>query len=200
MVSDFPTEYSHRSDDELLHLATQRHSLTTDAAAALDAELRRRNLTESDRVELQKFVNRQERREFRGRRRRIFGKRQFSWLELLSAFVAMAVIAGAYFALPKRYHLKADWEEAAVCVVIASVMVTVGWRSLWRNIAFWMAVILSSAIQLAVVHAWVQREGGLSRGAGKLGTLLGFVLFAVIYGCIRLLRRNFYGEGSSESR
>jgi hypothetical protein len=34
-------------DDELLHLATQRHYLKTEAAAALDAELRRRNLTES---------------------------------------------------------------------------------------------------------------------------------------------------------
>ena len=68
MLTDFSTEYSVRSDDELLHLATQRHSLTTEAAAALDAELRRRNLTESDRVEHQKFENRQGRRESKGRR------------------------------------------------------------------------------------------------------------------------------------
>lgn len=198
MLTDFSTEYSQRSDDELLHLATQRHSLTTEAVAALDAELRRRNLTESDRVEHQKFAKRQERREFRGRRRKIFGKRQFSWRELLSAFGAMAVIGCAYFVLPKRFHLKPDWEEAALCVMIASVMVTVGWRSLWREIGFWMALILSAAIQLAVVHAWTQRAGELSRGAGKLGTFLGFVLFVAIYGCIRLLRRNFYGERSSE--
>ena len=195
MLTDFSTEYSQRSDDELLHLATQRHSLTTEAAAALDAELRRRNLTESDRVEHQKFQKRQERHEFRGRHRKLFGKRQFSWLELLSAFVAMAVIACAYLALPNRYHLGPDWEEAAVCVTIASVIVTVGWRSLWRDIAFWMALVLSAAIQLAVVHAWVQRAGEMSRGAGKLGTLLGLVLFVAIYGCTRLLRRNFYGEG-----
>ncbi len=200
MLTDFSTEYSQRSDDELLHLATQRHSLTTEAAAALDAELRWRNLAESDRVEHQKFEKRQERREFKSRRPKIFGKRQFSWLELLAAFVAMAAIACAYIALPKRYHLKPDWEEAAVCVMIASVIVTVGWRSLWRDIAFWMALILSSAIQLAAVHAWAQRAGELSRGAGKLGTFLGFVLFVAIYGGIRLLRRNFYGEESSESR
>jgi len=200
MLADFSTEYSQRSDDELLHLATQRQSLTTEAATALDAELRRRNLTESDRVEHQKFEKRQERREFRGRRRKIFGKRQFSWLELLSAFGAMGVIAWAYFSLPKQYHLKPDWEEAAVCVVIASVFVIVGWRSLWRNITFWITLILSASIQLAVVHAWVQREGGLSRGAGKLATLFGFVLFFAIYGGVRLLRRNFYGEESSESR
>ena len=199
MLADFSTEYSQRSDDELLQLATERHSLTTEAAAALDTELRRRSLTESDRVEHQKFVKRQERREFRSRHRKVFGKRQFSWLELLSAFAAMGVIGCGYFALPKRYHLKPDWEEAAVCVTIASVTVTVGWRSLWRDIAFWMALILSSAIQLAVVHAWVQRAGGLSRSTGKLATLLGFVLFFAIYGCIWLLRRNFYGDGSSES-
>src|SRR5215469_14639159 len=131
MLADFSTEYRQRSDDELLELATQRHSLAIEAAAALDAELRRRNLTESDRVEHQKFVKRQEWQEFRGRRRRkIFGKRQFSWLELLSAFVAVGVIGGAYFALPKRYHLTPDWEEAAVCVMIASVVLLVGWRSL----------------------------------------------------------------------
>ena len=112
----------------------------------------------------------------------------------------MGGIAWAYFALPKRYHLKPDWEEAAVCVMIASVIVTVGWRSLWRDIAFWVALILSSAIQLTVAHAWVQRAGELSRGTGKLATLLGFVLFVAVYGCVKLLRRNFYGEGSSESR
>jgi hypothetical protein len=199
MLTDFSTEYSQRSDDELLHLATQRHALTKEAEAALDSELRRRNLTESDRVEHQKFAKRQERREHKGRRRKIFGKRQFSWLELLSEFVAMGVIVWAYFALPKRYHLNPDWEEAAVSVMIASVFVIIGWRSLWRDIAFWMALIFSSTIQLAVVHTWVQRAGGLSRGVGKLATLLGFVLFFAIFGCIKLLRRDFFGEGSSRS-
>ena len=104
MPIDFSTEYSQRGDEELLHLATQRHSLTTEAVAALDAELSRRNLTESDRVEHQKFEKRQERREFRGRRCKLFGKRQFSRRELLSAFGAMAVIACAYFVLPISFE------------------------------------------------------------------------------------------------
>lgn len=59
MPIDLTTEYSQRSDDELLQLATQRHSLTTEAVAALDAELHRRNLTDSDRVEHQRFVKQQ---------------------------------------------------------------------------------------------------------------------------------------------
>jgi hypothetical protein len=199
MLTNFSTEYAQRSDDELSALATQRHSLTQEAVTALDAELRRRNLTESDRVEHQKFVKHQERREYRGHCSKIFGKRQFSWRELLSGFVALGVIAWAYFSLPKPYRLKPDWEEAAVCVVIVSVFVIVGWRSLWGYITFWIALILSASIQLAVVHAWVQRTGRLTRSAGKLATLFGFVLFFAIYGCFRLLRRSFYGEGSTES-
>ncbi len=62
MPNEFTTEYSERSDDELLHLASERHYLTTEAVAALDAELRRRNLTESDRIDHQRFVKRQEQR------------------------------------------------------------------------------------------------------------------------------------------
>jgi hypothetical protein len=65
MPNDFSAEYSERSDDELLHLASERHSLTAEATAALDAELRRRNLTESDRLEHQRFVKRHEQREAR---------------------------------------------------------------------------------------------------------------------------------------
>jgi hypothetical protein len=201
MPTDFSAEYVQRGDEELLLLATQRHSLTTEAATALDAELRRRNLTESDRVEHQKFAKRQERKEHNRRRRKLFGKRQFSWLELLSGFGALGVIAWAYFSLPKRYHLTANWEETAVCVVIPSVFVIVGWRSLWREVAFWLSLILSSAIQLAIVHVWVQRAGGeLSRGAGKLATFLGFGLFLAVYGFSRLVRRNFYGEESPQVR
>ncbi len=175
MPTDFSAEYVQRGDDELLRLATQRNSLTTEAAAALDAELRRRNLTESDRVEHQKFAKRQERKEHNRRRRKLFGKRQFSWLELLSGFGALGVIAWAYFSLPTRFHLTADWEETAVCVVIPSVFVIVGWRSLWREVAFWLSLMLSSAIQLAIVHV-------------------------AVYGLIRLVRRNFYGEDSPQVR
>jgi hypothetical protein len=73
MLNDFSTEYSERSDDELLLLACDRASLTTEAAAALDAELRRRNLTESDQVKDRQFVRRNEQREAKKRRGKIFG-------------------------------------------------------------------------------------------------------------------------------
>src|SRR4051812_21867148 len=103
MLNRFSTEYAERTDDELLHLASDRDSLTVEAANALDAELRRRNLTESDRVKHQKFVARVEKREARRRHRKIFGPRRTEpgpWLELFCAVVVVALIWIIYLALP----------------------------------------------------------------------------------------------------
>src|SRR5215469_8938134 len=123
MPIDFSTEYSQRSDDELLQLATQRHSLTTEAAAALDAELRRRNLTDSDRVEHQRLVKRQQQREARKHRRKPFGpfKYQMSWRDILWAFAAIALISFTYLALPSRFHfIKPEWQDAAFIAMMTS--------------------------------------------------------------------------------
>src|SRR5882762_10744012 len=100
MLNDFSTEYSERSDDELLLLASDRVSLTTEAAVALDAELRRRNLTESDQAKHQQFVRRNEQREARRRRRKIFGTRtdRRTWVDLFWALVAIALISFTYLA------------------------------------------------------------------------------------------------------
>lgn len=199
MPIDFFTEYSRRSDDELLHLASARHFLTTEAAAALDAELRRRNLTESDRVEYQKSVKRQERREGRKRRWKIPGlKDQLTWRDILEVFAAMALISITYFALPSRYHLKPDWQEAALIVTITSVMLVFAARSR-RKIAFWMSLGISSAIQLVLVHTWTRRIPSLSRTQGRGAAVLGLVLFLAVYGVVRFLQRMLYGKESPDS-
>ena len=193
-----PAEYSERSDDELLQLASDRSSLTNEAATALNDELRRRNLTESDRTEHQQFVRRKERREALRRRRKIFGRRsdRSQWVDVFWALLAMALISSAYVALPNRYHMKPDWQEAAVHVMFASVFIAVCGRSWWRKIGFWTSLVLSSAIHMLVVHAWIQRVGNFSGGQGKLAILLGFVLFFAVYGFVWLLRRNLYSEGA----
>ena len=198
MLPDFSTEYSQRSDDELLHLATQRHYMTAEAVAALDGELRRRNLTESDRVEHQKFERRQERHE--GRRetnlRRRWGRLGLKWQltgrEILELLGAMAVILVGYFALPARYHLNPDWQEATILVMLTSVGLAFIARS-WRNIAFWISLGISSAIHLIVVHAWTRQTPELSHSEAKIAFFLGFVLFLVVYGAVRLLQRVFHG-------
>ena len=207
MLDDFSAEYSQRNDDELLHLATQRHYMTAEAVAALDGELHRRNFTESDRVEHQKFEKRQERRE--GRRetnlRRRWGtlglKWQLNWREILELLAVMAIILVAYFALPSRYHLTPDWQEAAIIAMLTPVGLAFIVRS-WRNIAFWISLGISSGIHLIVVHAWTRQTPDLSHAQAKIAFFLGFVLFLVVYGAVRLLRRVFYGgdEGQTINR
>ncbi len=84
--------------------------------------------------------------------------------------------------------------------MLASVIIVVGWRSLWRDIAYWIALILSAFAQLLIVHACTVRVGELSRAAAKGATLLGFLFFLAMYGSVRLFRRKFHREASSEHR
>src|SRR5262249_23516866 len=158
--------------------------LTTEAALALDAELRRRNLGESDRVEHQRFVRREERYDATRRRRRIFGTRRDrgSWVDLFWTLLGIALISATYVALPNRYHMRPDWQKAAVHMMFASVFIAVVGRSWWRDMGFWMSLLLSSATHMFVVHAWIQRVGSFNRGQGKLAILLGLILFFVLYG------------------
>lgn len=200
MPTDYFAGYSEHSDGELLHLATHQHSLTTEARTALDAELRRRNLTESDRIEQQKFARHQERRENRTTRRwKIPGlKTQLSGWDILEAFGTMALISFTYLVLPRRYHLNPDWLEAAAIVMITSVTIAFCAIS-WRKIAFWISLGISSIIQLFIVHAWTGRTPDLSRAAGRAGGFIGLVLFLIVYAIVRFLQRTLRGREAPES-
>lgn len=85
-------------------------------------------------------------------------------------------------------------------VMFASVFIAVVSSPLWRKIAFWVSLIVSSAIHLVAIHAWIQRVGNLGRGQGQLAVLLGFVLFFVVYGFVWLLRRNLNGNEVDSTR
>ena len=145
---NFSAEYSQRGDDELLQLASDRFSLTSGAAAALDDELHQRHLTECDRATHQQFVRRREQREAGRQRRRIFGTRSDSgkwldkWVDLFWALLAIVLISSGYIALPNRYHMRPDLQEAAVHVMFASVFIAVVARSWWRQIGFSMSLAL----------------------------------------------------------
>jgi hypothetical protein len=198
----FPAVYSERNDDELLQLASDRSSLTNEAATALDDELRRRNLTESDRAKQQQFVMHNERREARRRQRRIFGswRDRRSWTDLFWALLAMVLISFTYLALPTRYHLKPDWQDSAVVVMIPSVFIGVGGSLLWRKAAFWTSLFMSSGIHLVVVHLWIRKIGKLSHNQGELAVVLGFVLFFAVYGFVWRLRPSLYGQDAVDDR
>jgi hypothetical protein len=114
----------------------------------------------------------------------------------------MSLIALAYLALPNRYHFRPDWEEAAVNVLIASVIIAAASTHWWRKITFWLSLLISSTIHLLIVHAWINRVSTLMgrgyRADGKLAVLLGLVLFFVVYGCGWLVGQNFYGRESGQ--
>jgi hypothetical protein len=94
--------------------------------------------------------------------------------------------------------MKPDWQEAAMDVMFSSVFIAVVSRSWWRKIGFWVSLVLSTAIHIFIVHAWIQRVGNLSRGDGDVAILLGFVLFFAVYGFVWLLQRNLYGEDARQ--
>lgn len=188
MLTDFSIEYSQRSDDELLRLASERNTLTAEARAALDDELRRRNLTEADQREHQRFVKRQERREWRPRRWKIPGfKYQMGFRDVLGAFATMALISFTYLAIPSHYQLKPDWAEAAFLVVISSTVIVFAAESL-QNVVLWTSLAISSPIHLLVVHALIHRAPNFDRAA-KGGAFLGLVIFAVVYASLRYVKR-----------
>jgi hypothetical protein len=203
MSTDFSAEYSKRSDDELLQLKSERHSLITEAADALDAELHRRNLTESDGVEHLRFVKKQEQRETKRQRAKVRGWR-FGYLrgltrvDLLWWLAAVAVISYIYLALPSRDRMGPDWQDAAVIVMLTSVGIAIASRRLLsRKFAFWISLLISSTIHLVVVHAFTQRLGDLNHSQGRGASVLGLLLFLAVYGSIWLLQRMLYGRKAS---
>jgi hypothetical protein len=100
MLAEFQNKYAQLSDDELLQLSADRQSLTDDAQSALDAEMRKRDLTSADLAKHQNFVKRGQQREMGRRNKRLFGTRrgllawvQFGlwWLLGLSATALIAI-------------------------------------------------------------------------------------------------------------
>jgi len=77
--------------------------------------------------------------------------------------------------------MRPDWQEAAVHAMFASVFIAVVGSSWWRKIGFWMSLVVSFAVHMFVVYAWIQRVGNLSSGQGKIATLLGLVLVFAVY-------------------
>ena len=143
-------------------------------------------------------MKRQERREGRRHRRKIPGlKSQMKWRDILAAFATMALVGFVYFELPSRYHLKPDWQDAAVIVMITSVVIVFA-ASAWRTATFWASLAISSAIHLFVVHTWTRRIPNLSRSQGKGAAFLGFVLFLIVYGIVRFFQRMLYGTEASD--
>ena len=201
MVSDFFSQYADLSDEELLQIASDRASLRDEAVVALDAEMQKRKLNNSDVTKQQRVFQQSMRQESRRRHRKVLGSPRSwrssaqDWGVVLCAAICIGLISVAYQKLPPQYHLAPDWEEAAEYVMWASAPIIVISSFLWKRAGFWISIVLSSVIHAVIVHAWVIKAGTLSgRGDHRLAVMLGFALFVAVYGCGFLLRRKFYGE------
>jgi len=131
----FSAEYSERSDDELLRLASDRSSLTNEAAAALDDELRRRNLTAPDRPVAS--VDRGQSAD--GYRiSPILRTLKFSGtllINLLVAVIGTAIIdTEVRRAFPTHTVSAIVWKEIILSVVCAAFIGFFMWRT-WRSAA-----------------------------------------------------------------
>src|SRR5262245_15675451 len=98
MPSEFPLKYDQFTDDELLRLSSDRSLLTSEANAALDAEMRKRGLTAEDFAKYQHRVNREQRLETKKRVRKVFGSK-WDWEGAIAFFwtgLALALIRWVY--------------------------------------------------------------------------------------------------------
>lgn len=201
MSLNIQSQYEKLSNDDLLRLAADRPSLTDEAAAALDAEMRNRGLTAEDVSKYQHRLKRAEQREQRKWNKKLFGSKRDrqSWIEnwvgLFWSVVIMASISMAYLALPAQYRFPPTWQETAFNVMFGSVFLVVFSKEWRQKLWFWISLLVSCAAQAWIVHEWIVRSGGTldgkSRGDRKLAALLGVIIFFVIVGCGALVRRQF---------
>lgn len=183
MSTNLQSQYEKLTDDQLLHLAADRSSLTVEAALALDVELSNRGLTTEDVSNYQNRLKREEQREERKRVKKIFGSKRDrrSWIEnwvgLFWSVVIIASISMAYLALPAQYRFPPTWQETAFNVMFGSVFLVVFSKEWRQKLWFWISLFVACALQAWIVHEWIVRSGGTldrkSRGDQKLAMLLG---------------------------
>ncbi len=204
------SNHDRERDDELLHLASEERAVPSRRAADepghVHAELRFScgklpvpNPTElSTSIEIrsngkQSLRESEERAPLEFSSLQTVARNSRIRRDILEAFATMALISLSYFALPSHYRLKPDWQEAAVIVMITSVAVFFTFKS-WRKIALWTSLVISSAIQLVLLHVWTQRVPMLSRGEERGAGALGVLLFLAVYGVVRFLQRRLYDK------
>jgi hypothetical protein len=197
-------QYADLSDGELLQLASERSALTDEAKIALDTELRGRNLNDVDIKDHARYAKKSELRETRRRSHTLFGIRvpqKKSGIQILAALfwtaASISLILLGYLAIPARYRLPAAWQEAAGYAVFTSVFLAVWFFSYWgQSSVFWISLLISTTAHVLIVHAWTVRVGTdmlwRHRADYRGASLLGVILFFVVYGAAKLLRRKFY--------
>jgi hypothetical protein len=153
-LTDFSTQYAELSDEELLLIASDRTSLKDDALFALNSEMERRSLTDSDVAIYEGSLLQSGQLESEKRFRNIaeissrflmaFRFASLVLINLVAAVIGTAILDTALRrAIPPHGIGAALWKEIALSIICASGIGFGMWRT-WRSEpAKWTWVIAS---------------------------------------------------------
>jgi hypothetical protein len=178
---NFQENYAGMSDDELLMTASSRADLVPEAAHALDSEMARRRLGYEEAHAKKREVTRleiQEARRYRPSRKasKYFVARANGGRPLLLALGVPLLLSVLLF----THVIPEEWffPILSVCIgAVVALMVVQPW--LRRSSSFWIALVVSCAVQLFVgywlnVHLAPQTRGEV-KGVGVLTIVPGYV-------------------------
>jgi len=185
--TNFQDEYAGLSDQELLIIAGDKVDLLEEAALALDSEIKKRGLTYAQAKQLNTETELSESLDSNlskpnNNSKYFADKPHVFWGLLISAAVVILYL----LAVPKQFRIPDEWSEPAVVALLGTAMAPFAVRPrLRKQVSFWLAVLLSAAVQLLVAHWLIFRFPNPSRGAGKLiwagSGLAGYSVGAAVY-------------------
>ena len=165
---NFPENYAHLTDDELLMVAASRADLVQEAALAMDSEMARRDLSYQDAHAKKRQVARLEIKEARKRRPSPKGTKYFvaqirgRWLLILLSPSLLVLLLAFPHLVPEEWLLPIVDSSLGTVIAISAVQ---PW--LRQTTSFWLSLPLSCIVQLLVGHIITVRLAPQSRGELK---------------------------------
>jgi len=184
--TSFQDEYAGLSDQELLIIAGDKENLLDEAALALDAEIKKRGLTYEQgkrlKTEMDLFRTGAPKASKPEKSKYLADKPHMFW----GLPITGAVVILYWLIVPKQLRLADEWNAPAVVAFLGTAMAPFAVRPrLRKQVSFWLAVLLSAAVQLLAAHWLLFRFPNPSRGTGKLiwagSAFAGYSVGAAVY-------------------
>jgi hypothetical protein len=199
---NFPENYAHLTDDELLLVAASRGDLVQEAALALDSEMARRGLSYQDAHAKKRQVARLEIKEARRRHPSPKGNKYFvaqirgRWLLLLLSPSLLFLLLAFPHVVPEEWLLPIVDASLGAVIAISAVQ---PW--LRQTTSFWLSLPLSCIVQLLVGHIITVRLAPQSRGelkgAAFLAILAGYAVGVPLFLLLQNAKPKEYPESGS---
>ena len=191
--TDFPDYYATLSDDQLLHIASDRRDLRPEAGAAMDAELARRNLTLDHARAKGRAELREELQELRGpRRKRKKSKYLVTQMNIGGFFIGLAGMVICWLVMPFSLS-PTGWGESISLVYLGALLAVLAVQPWVRKTArFWVCLLISMVPQFLLSHWLAVYHPGRTRGADKgnwgMSLLSGWLLGSVVFFLFQKIR------------